>query len=83
MGTVKMPSAPPGASQQTKSDLAPRTTGVIYKLPVVTGQLANQIGGEFGGRFVHNCGPHNIHTSRLYVDNPSRWWRNSRGRHTA
>lgn len=48
MGTVKMPSAPPGASQQTKTDLAPRTTGLIYKLPVVTGQLANQIGGEFG-----------------------------------
>jgi len=43
MGTVKMPTAPKGADP-----IAPMTTGVIAKLPVVTGQLANTIGGEFG-----------------------------------
>ncbi len=43
MGTVKMPVAPKGAPP-----IAPRETGVIAKLPVVTGTLADTIGGEFG-----------------------------------
>lgn len=43
MGTVKMPSAPKGGDP-----IDPVMTGVISKLPLTTGQLANQIGGEFG-----------------------------------
>ncbi len=44
MGTVKMPTAPPGTPA-----IPPRETGIISKLPVVTGTLAETIGGEFGG----------------------------------
>ena len=43
MGTVKMPTPPPRGNP-----INPVTTGIISKLPVVTGTLAETIGGEFG-----------------------------------
>src|ERR1017187_6247696 len=42
MGTVKMPSTPKGGSP-----VQPRETGIIAKLPLVTGQLAERLGAEF------------------------------------
>jgi len=42
--TVKQPWTPKGVAP-----LAPKLTGQIRALPVVTGQLASTIGGEFGG----------------------------------
>ena len=46
MGKVKMPSAPKGGKP-----IDPVPTGVVSRLPVVTGILANSIGGEFGAVF--------------------------------
>jgi hypothetical protein len=59
MGTVKMPTAPPG----TKA-IQPRETGIISKLPVVTGTLAETIGGEFGAVLFTEVVPVTSNTSK-------------------